>query len=117
MTLVKSSRVLTGVQNPQAEAGDGCLAVALLGNLAQQRSADALSSQGGVDVQVVEQRSPLRMIVRVSTAESNQLAADFCNRPLLVWMWVLQPLRPYVHSVGEDIAAEEGLTELTPVAF
>ena len=114
-TLVKSSRVLIGVQNPQVEAGDGCLAVALLGNLAQQRGADALSFHGGTDVQIVEQRSPLRMIVRVGTAEPNQLAADFRNRHLLVWMWVLQPLRPYLTSVGENIAAEERVTELAPV--
>jgi hypothetical protein len=114
MTLVKPSRVLIGVQNPQVEAGDGST-TAVLNNLAQQRRADALSLQGGLDVQVVEQRSPLRMVVRVSTAETDQFAADFRDGHLLMWMWVLQPLRPDVHPVGEDITAKEGVTELTPV--
>jgi hypothetical protein len=77
------------------------------GRQRQELRADATALVVASDVQIVKQRSPLRIVLEHGVGERDQLAAILREEGMAARIGRGQPMTPRLHTIGNNVAVEK----------
>jgi hypothetical protein len=85
------------------------------GGLGEEACADSVAFEVVPDVEIVEESAPDGVFVEDGVRETGQGAAKVGDDGVPVWCGPGEPVGPFRHPVGDDVAVEVGVQERAPV--